>query len=86
MATVFSPLYSFLLYTGYLVFLLVIALSVKYSSKTSKRAIDDFFAYTKKGHKRVAKLGDILLYFFITQLQLHLLVALPVRFSKQPVV
>jgi GTPase SAR1 family protein len=41
---------------------------VRYSPKTSKKAIDDFFAYTKKGHKRVASLGNFILFFLMTQI------------------
>ncbi len=43
-------------------------MGVRYAPKTSKKAIDDFFKYTKKGHKRIAKLESFLLIFFITQL------------------
>ncbi len=55
-------------YLCYLVLLQMLAFTVKNWQKTSKAAIDDFFAYTKKGRKRIAKISDFLLVFFVTQL------------------
>jgi GTPase SAR1 family protein len=43
-------------------------MTVRFAPKTSKKAIDDFFKYTKKGHKRVASLSSFLFFFLITQL------------------
>ncbi len=91
-ASATNLIYNFWLYSAYLFFLLVITISIEYYPKTSKKAIDEFFAYTKKGRKGVAKLGDFLLYFFITQLLyiffflilsfwLYFIISLPISYT-----
>ncbi len=68
LATTFGAVSAVMLYAIYILVLVFLAFGFKYQHKSESHAINDFFKYVKRGHKRVAALGDFLMFFLLTQL------------------